>query len=87
MLEWVFDLGWSVAHEPDLSPPDVKKIAVELTHEPAKVGHGGLGQARDRAGEAAGRVKALLKRHRYPPDCQEEASGTVPRQAETLSAA
>jgi type I restriction enzyme R subunit len=31
-------------------------------------------------------VKTLLKRYKYPPDRQEEATETVLKQAETLSA-
>jgi len=31
-------------------------------------------------------VKTLLRRYKYPPDKQEEATETVLRQAETLSA-
>lgn len=31
-------------------------------------------------------VKTLLKRYKYPPDKQEEATETVLRQAESLSA-
>jgi type I restriction enzyme R subunit len=31
--------------------------------------------------------KTLLKRHKYPPDRQEEATETVLKQAESLSAA
>ena len=31
-------------------------------------------------------VKTLLRRHKYPPDRQEEATETVLRQAESLSA-
>ena len=32
------------------------------------------------------RMKSLLKRYKYPPNGQEEATETVPRQAEALSA-
>ena len=70
----------------ELGDATLKKIAVELTLSLRKSVT--VDWAKREAVRAKLRVmvKTLLRRYKYPPDRQEEATETVLRQAETLSA-
>jgi type I restriction enzyme, R subunit len=70
----------------ELGDATLKKIAVELTQSLRKSVT--VDWAKRQAVRAKLRVmvKTLLRRYKYPPDRQEEATDTVLRQAESLSA-
>ena len=70
----------------ELGDETLKKIAVELTqklHDSVTVDWAKRDAVRARLRVM---VKTLLRRYKYPPDRQEEATETVLRQAESLSA-
>ena len=70
----------------ELGDETLKKIAVELT---VRLRNSVTVDWSVRASVRANlrvMVKTLLKRYKYPPDKQEEATETVLRQAEALSA-
>jgi len=71
----------------ELGDATLKKIAVELTQSLRKSVTVDWARRETVRARLRVMVKTLLKRHRYPPDRQEEATETVLRQAETLSAA
>jgi type I restriction enzyme, R subunit len=69
-----------------LGDATLKKIAVELTqrlHDSVTVDWAKRDTVRAKLRVM---VRTLLKRYKYPPDRQEEATETVLKQAESLSA-
>ncbi|MCC6247823.1 MAG: type I restriction endonuclease subunit R [Rubrivivax sp.] len=70
----------------DLGDMTLKKIAVELTVSLRKSVTVDWAKRDTVRAKLRVMVKTLLRRYKYPPDKQEEATETVLRQAETLSA-
>ena len=64
----------------------LKKIAVELTQSLRNSVTVDWAKRETVRAKLRVMVKTLLRRYKYPPDRQEEATETVLRQAETLSA-
>jgi len=71
----------------DLGDVTLKKIAVELTQSLRKSLTVDWAKRETVRAKLRVMVKTLLRRYKYPPDRQEEATETVLRQAESLSAA
>ncbi len=70
----------------ELGDATLKKIAVELTMSLRKSVTVDWAKRETVRAKLRVMVRTLLRRCRYPPDRQEEATETVLRQAETLSA-
>ncbi|MFT3802814.1 MAG: type I restriction endonuclease subunit R [Burkholderiaceae bacterium] len=70
----------------DLGDETLKKIAVELTLSLRRSVTVDWAKRETVRAKLRVMVKTLLRRYRYPPDRQEEATDTVLRQAESLSA-
>ena len=70
----------------ELGDETLKKIAVELTQSLRKSVTVDWAKRETVRAKLRVMVKTLLRRYKYPPDRQEEATDTVLRQAETLSA-
>ncbi|CAM3531101.1 Type I restriction enzyme endonuclease subunit [Bordetella sputigena] len=70
----------------DLGDETLKKIAVELTLSLRKSVTVDWAKRETVRAKLRVMVKTLLRRYKYPPDRQEEATETVLRQAESLSA-
>jgi type I restriction enzyme R subunit len=70
----------------ELGDATLKKIAVELTVKLRRSVTVDWAQRECVRAKLRGMVRILLMRYKYPPDRQEEATDTVLRQAETLSA-
>lgn len=70
----------------DLGDETLKKIAVELTLSLRKSVTVDWAKRETVRAKLRVMVKTLLRRYKYPPDRQEEATDTVLRQAESLSA-
>ncbi len=70
----------------ELGDATLKKIAVELTQSLRKSVTVDWARRETVRARLRVMVKTLLRRYKYPPDRQEEATETVLRQAETLSA-
>jgi len=71
----------------DLGDETLKKIAVELTQNLRKSVTVDWAKRETVRARLRVMVKTLLRRYKYPPDRQEEATDTVLRQAESLSEA
>ena len=69
----------------DLGDETLKKIAVELTQNLRKSVTVDWAKRETVRAKLRVMVKTLLRRYKYPPDRQEEATETVLRQAESLS--
>ncbi len=69
----------------DLGDETLKKIAVELTLSLRKSVTVDWAKRETVRARLRVMVKTLLRRYKYPPDRQEEATDTVLRQAESLS--
>jgi type I restriction enzyme R subunit len=70
----------------ELGDATLKKIAVELTLSLRKSVTVDWAKRETVRAKLRVMVKTLLRRYKYPPDRQEEATETVLRQAESLSA-
>ncbi|GAB3757288.1 type I restriction endonuclease subunit R [Ramlibacter monticola] len=70
----------------DLGDETLKKIAIELTQNLRKSVTVDWAKRETVRAKLRVMVKTLLRRYKYPPDRQEEATETVLRQAESLSA-
>jgi type I restriction enzyme R subunit len=70
----------------ELGDATLKKIAVELTQSLRRSVTVDWAQRETVRAKLRVMVKTLLRRYKYPPDRQEEATETVLRQAESLSA-
>jgi len=70
----------------ELGDATLKKIAVELTQSLRKSVTVDWAKRETVRAKLRVMVKTLLRRYKYPPDTQEEATETVLRQAESLSA-
>lgn len=70
----------------DLGDETLKKIAVELTISLRRSITVDWAKRETVRAKLRVMVKTLLRRYKYPPDRQEEATETVLRQAESLSA-
>ncbi|MFG6458396.1 type I restriction endonuclease subunit R [Roseateles sp. BYS96W] len=70
----------------DLGDETLKKIAVELTQSLRRSVTVDWAKRETVRAKLRVMVKTLLRRYKYPPDRQEEATETVLRQAESLSA-
>jgi type I restriction enzyme R subunit len=69
----------------ELGDATLKKIAVELTMSLRKSVTVDWARRETVRAKLRVMVRTLLKRYKYPPDRQEEATETVLRQAESLS--
>lgn len=70
----------------DLGDDTLKKIAVELTQSLRKAVTVDWAKRDTVRATIRIKIRTLLKRYKYPPDRQDDATETVLRQAETLSA-
>lgn len=70
----------------ELGDATLKKIAVELTQSLRRTVTVDWAKRETVRARLRVMVRTLLKRHKYPPDRQEEATETVLKQAESLSA-
>ena len=70
----------------ELGDATLKKIAVELTQSLRRSVTVDWSKREAVRAKLRVMVKTLLRRYKYPPDRQEEATEVVLRQAETLSA-
>jgi len=70
----------------ELGDETLKRIAVELTQSLRKSVTVDWAKRETVRAKLRVMVKTLLRRYKYPPDRQEEATETVLRQAESLSA-
>lgn len=70
----------------ELGDATLRKISVELTESLRKSVSFDWAKRETVRAKLRVMVKTLLRRYKYPPDRQEEATETVHRQAETLSA-
>ena len=71
----------------ELGDATLKKIAVELTESLRKSVTVDWAERETVRAKLRVMVKTLLRRYKYPPDRQEEATETVLKQAESLSEA